>query len=88
MKWLRNNFLNGNHNKTRANEGKPAEAGSDRDGVLMLLSSELAGGLERVVAAVLEDLGDDVRPVLATTVAQGFWSNRWRALERYSQNEP
>ncbi len=70
--------------KTRATGGKPAEAGSGRDGVLVLVSAELAGGLERVVAAVLEDLGDDVRPVLATTIAQGFWRARWRALERFT----
>ncbi len=69
--------------KTRATKGKPPEGGSQVPGSLVLLVAELAGGLERVVAGMLE-LTDRARPVLATTVPQGFWSTRWRALERYT----
>ncbi len=61
--------------KTRTGEEKHPE--------LVLLTSELAGGLERAVAGMLEDLSG-ARPVLATAVPQGFWSTRWRALERFT----
>ncbi len=60
-------------------------AGEDRrPGVLLLLTAELAGGLERVVTAMLEDLAEDARLVLATTVPPSFWMARWRALERFT----
>ncbi len=59
------------------------EAGVDRPGVLLLLSVALASGLERLVAAMLEDLGEDSRPVLVTVAPQTAWSgHRLRAAGR------
>ncbi len=60
-------------------------SGDDRPSALLLLTADLAGGLERVVAAMLEDMVKDVRPVLATTVQLTRLSApRWRALERFT----
>ncbi len=59
----------------------------ERPGVLLLLTADLAGGLERVVAAMLADLAEDLRPVLATTVPLSSLSApRWRALERFTRH--
>ena len=65
---------------------RPRQSDEDqRPGVLLLLTSTLAGGLERVVAAMLEDLAAEVRWVIATDVPQTAWSaTRWRALERFT----
>ncbi len=61
-----------------------AEAGC-RSGVLVLLTAALAGGLERVVATLLEELGEENHPVLATTADHSSWSvRRWQALERFT----
>ena len=64
----------------------PPDAGADgQPGVLVLLTADLAGGLERVLAAMLEDLSGDVPPVLATTVPlTTLAAPRWRALERFT----
>ena len=53
-----------------------------RPGVLVLLTTALAGGLERAVAATLEELTSETPPVVASTVSQTGWRARWRALER------